>query len=183
MGDEGNMQNQNNNDDVTLIHATIADHPTIQNMGRFYVYDMSEYMSKENGWEIPEDGLYQCIDFKKYFDQKESYPFLIRKGKELAGFVIVDKKGSAPDIDFNMAQFFILRKFKGCGIGKYVAQTCFDRFKGAWEVMVLPRNTGAYQFWKCSIKDYTGSKFTEYTRNVAHLNNSEKNIFRFESKK
>lgn len=169
-------------DDITIIPATLADYQILQNMGRFYVYDMSEYMSKENGWEIPEDGLYECLDFKKYFDQQESYPFIIRKGKELAGFVIIDKKGSDESIDFNMAQFFILRKFKHEGIGRYVAQTCFDKFKGVWELMVLPGNTGAYQFWKRSIQDYTGGKFTEYTRNVAHLSNSEKNIFKFESK-
>lgn len=169
-------------DDITITPAALADHSTIQNMGRFYVYDMSEYLGHLEGWEMPEDGLYECIDFKKYFEQKDSYPFLVRKGKELAGFVIIDKKGSDDNIDFNMAQFFILRKFKGCGVGKYVAQTCFDKFKGTWEVMVLPGNTGAYTFWKRSIQDYTGGNFTEYNRNIAHLNNCEKNIFKFKSK-
>ncbi len=39
-------------------------------MARFYVYDMSEYLGNEEGWEIPEDGLYECIDFKKYWEDK-----------------------------------------------------------------------------------------------------------------
>lgn len=173
-----NKQLQN----IHMISATLADHPIIQNMGRFYVYDMSEYVGTEEGWEMPEDGLYECIDFKKYFDQQESYPFIIRKGKELAGFVIIDKKGSDESIDFNMAQFFILRKFKGKGFGRYVAQTCFDKFKGTWEVMVLPGNTGAYQFWKRIITDYTKGGFTEYTKTIPHLEDCEKDIFRFESK-
>jgi [ribosomal protein S5]-alanine N-acetyltransferase len=166
---------------IELVPASIGDYPIIQNMGRFYVYDMSEYMGSEPGWEIPEDGLYECIDFKKYWETKDTYPFLICYANELAGFVIVDKKGSEAQIDFNMAQFFILRKFKGKGVGRYVAHQCFDRFRGLWEVMVMPGNEGAYRFWRSTIKHYCGDNFTEYTRDIAHFNNNRKNIFSFDS--
>lgn len=163
-----------------LVPATLDDdYLIIQNMGRFYVYDMSEYI-KDEDWAIPENGLYECIDFKKYW-QENAHPFLIRYNQELAGFVIVDKKGADPNTDFNMAQFFILRRFKGQGVGKQIAKLCFDQFKGAWEVMVIPNNTGAYQFWKHTIKEYTADKFTESKEIVAHLSQSEKVIFRFTS--
>lgn len=126
---------------IQLIPATLSDHPAIQNMGRFYVYDMSEYMFSEPGWEIPEDGLYECINFKKYWElDSTAYPFLIKYKDELAGFVIVDQKGLDDQVDFNMAQFFILRKFKSKGLGKFVAQTCFEKFKGSWEVNVMLEN-------------------------------------------
>ena len=168
-----------NNPDIHLIPASLTDYPIIQNMGRFYVYDMSKYMGSEAGWEIPEDGLYECRDFKKYWLDPQAFPYLIRYGKELAGFAIVDKKGSDNQVDFNMAQFFILRKFKGKSVGKQVAYHCFNQYQGVWEIMVLPGNTGAYQFWKKIITQYTQNNFTEYTRQVAHLNNSDKKIFRF----
>lgn len=167
---------------VTLIPATLDDYPTIQNMGRFYVYDMSEFMGDEEGWHIPENGLYECIDFKKYWQTNDAFPFLVRYKGELAGFVIVDKKGSDDKIDFNMAQFYIIRKFKGKGLGKCVAHHCFNTFKGTWEVMVMPHNTGAYQFWKKTITSYSNNTATVYTRNVKHLNYSEKNIFCFKSR-
>jgi ribosomal-protein-alanine N-acetyltransferase len=147
--------------EIKIISATIEDYPVIQNMGRFYVYDMSEYIGKEKGWEIPEDGLYECIDFKKYWEGENNFPFLIRYGNEIAGFVIVDKKGSSPEIDFNMAQFYILRKFKNKGIGCYVAHQCFNKFRGVWEVMVIPGNEGAYRFWRSTIKKYAHNDFTE----------------------
>lgn len=166
---------------IELIPASLSDYPTVQNMGRFYVYDMSEYVGNKPGWKMPENGLYECIDFKKYWQSEESFPFLIRYKGELAGFVIVDKKGSDKQIDFNMAQFFILRKFKNKGIGTYIACYCFDKFKGIWEVMVKPENKGAYQFWKTVITQYTNNNFTEYTCLVKHLNNNEKNIFKFKS--
>ena len=167
--------------EVQIIPASLKDYPTIQNLGRFYVYDMSQYLGSEEGWECPEDGLYECIDFKKYWEVSDAFPFLIRYKNELAGFVIIDKKGSEPKIDFNIAQFFILRKFKNKGIGKYVAQQCFDQFPGVWEVMVIPGNDGAYQFWHSTIKEYTNNQFSEYKKTIKHLGNSLKNIFCFNS--
>ncbi|MBA2653937.1 MAG: GNAT family N-acetyltransferase [Gammaproteobacteria bacterium] len=167
---------------IKLIPATLEDYPVIQNLGRFYVYDMSEYIGNEKGWEIPEDGLYECINFKKYWESENNFPFVVRYENEIVGFAIVDKKGSSPEIDFNMAQFFILRKFTHKGIGKYVAQECFKKFPGVWEVMVIPGNEGAYRFWRATIKNYTHNNFSEYTCDIAHFNNSRKNIFKFDSR-
>lgn len=168
--------------EIKLYPASLKEYSIIQNMGRFYVYDMSEYMGKEDGWEMPENGLYECIDFKKYWEVENAFPFLIRYKNQIAGFVIVNKEGSDSEIDFNMAQFFILRKFKGQGVGRYVAKQCFDKFRGKWEVMVMPENVGAYRFWRATIKNYTNDNFTEYTRDIAHFNNSRKNIFKFDSR-
>ncbi len=172
--------NQINFTKIELIPAPLTDYPVIQNMGRFYVYDMSEYLSRDKDWAIPEDGLYECINLKKYWETDDAYPFLIRYKNELVGFVIIDKKGSESTIDFNMAQFFILKKFTKKGIGCYVAKHCFDKFPGIWEVMVIPGNEGAYRFWRSIIKKYTANNFIEYTREVAHFNDSIKNIFKFD---
>jgi predicted acetyltransferase len=81
-----------------------------------------------------------------------------------------------------VAKFFILRKFKNKGISYYIAHQCFDKFQGVWEVMVLPDNTGAYEFWKLITKNYTADDFVEYTSKAAHLSNSKKDIFKFNSR-
>ncbi len=166
---------------MKLTPATLADHPIIQNLGRFYVYDMSEYV-RDDDWGIPADGLYECIDFKKYWLNGTAKPFLLHYGNELAGFVIIDNNGADADTDFIMAQFFILRRFTGGGVGKYIAKQCFDQFKGKWEVMVIPNNSGAYQFWTNCIQEYTAGNFTETLQSVPHFNHSMKKIFRFNSK-
>ncbi len=62
-----------------------------------------------------------------------------------------------------------------------MAYHCFDRFVGVWEVMFMPKNEGAYQFWKKVIMAYTGNHFQVYVKHVKHLENAEKKIFRFES--
>lgn len=63
-----------------------------------------------------------------------------------------------------------------------VAQKCFKKFHGIWEVIVIPGKEGAYQFWRSTIKNYTNNNFTEYTRDIVHFNNSRKNIFKFDSR-
>jgi len=72
---------------IKLLAATLVDYPTIQNMARFYVYDRTAYM----GWECPENGLFECIDFKDYFENPNKKAFLIRVNDEIAGFCLLDK--------------------------------------------------------------------------------------------
>jgi len=166
-------------DKVTLVPATLQDYPIMQNMGRFYLYDMSEYLGISEKWTLPSDGLYTCIDFKKYWETDNTSPFLVYYEKEVAGFVIVDKKTYSSNADFNMAQFFILRKFKRHGLGRHVAQTMFSRYPGTWEVMVLPGNEGAYRFWRNIITEHTNSNFQETTCEVPHFQYDTRNIFTF----
>ena len=67
-----------------LIPATLNDYPTVQNMARFYLYDRTKYM----GWDCPETGLFECIDFKHHFENPNDHAFLVRVDGELAGFVL-----------------------------------------------------------------------------------------------
>lgn len=145
-------------------------------MASYYSYDMSEYM----GWAQDADGRQNAgMDYLKYWKTENTFPFIIKFQDELVGFVIIDKEVSDPSNDFNIAQFFILKKFQGKGIGRHIAFQCFDQFQGKWEVFVMPRNEGAYRFWRRIIKRYTNNKFKEYTRTVGQ---SIRNIFEFSSK-
>ncbi len=168
---------------VKLVPAPRGDYHIIQNMARFYVYDMSEFLGAAKGWEIPKNGMFECIDFKKYWQVPNCFPFIIKHGTEIAGFVIVNKIGSDDEVDFNMAQFFILSKFKHKGLGRFVAYKCFEQFPGRWEVMVMPGNEGAYRFWRAILRQYTDDNFTEHTRPIAQFNNQERNLFKFDTRR
>jgi predicted acetyltransferase len=100
-------------------------------MARFYVYGLTKYMK----WQCPNNGLFECIDFKKYFIDQDKKVFLIKIDNELAGFVLLDKEILINKIDWNMAEFFILLKFQNCGMGKQIARKIFDIFPGKWSVV------------------------------------------------
>lgn len=147
---------------LDIISATLADHPTVQNMARFYVYDMSRYcgfISKE--WAIPANGLYESFDFKSYFEDSNRKAFLVKIFDELAGFVLINKMGTSNATHWNMGEFFILAKFQGQGVGQKVAQHIWEMLPGTWEVSVIPENTKALSFWRKAISNFKDGKYKE----------------------
>lgn len=159
--------------------------PVIQNMARFYAYDLSKSCGFYElfDWSFPENGLYEAQDVSKYWEEPNRYPFLIRVDDELAGFALINKVGSIPDIDWNMGEFFIVGKFQGKGIGKQVAFEIFDKFPGQWEVMQMPPNIPAIEFWRKVISDYSNNQLIETTITINRPQPRIINIFRFYSSK
>lgn len=167
--------------EVTLVPATTADYATICNLARFYAYDISEFYGDDPEWGVTEDGMYDSeIDFKKYFEDSNASLSLIRYKGKLAGFIIIDKNSIDPTGEFNMAQFFIVRTYKGRGLGKYCAFHYFRKFMGLWEINVLPKNESAYKFWRSIIAEYTNNNFSEKT--LKNKNGKERIIFHFSTK-
>lgn len=118
---------------IDLIPATLKDYPVIQNMARFYVYDLSRECGINSGdWAIAEDGLYESFDFKIYLDDPARKAFVVRVKNELAGFVLLNKACISSKSDWNMGEFFILARFQGKGIGKEVAQLVWRSHPGSW---------------------------------------------------
>lgn len=166
------------NELVSLVPVTQKDFPIIYNLARFYAYDISEFFGDEAGWEMEDDGLYGAgIDYKKYFETENTFPFLIHYKGKLAGFAIIDKDSIDPTANFNMAQFFIVRTYKRKGLGKHTAFKCFEKFKGAWEIHILPQNKTAYLFWRSIINEYTKNNFSE--KIFKNKNQEERIVFLF----
>ncbi len=56
---------------ITLCRATKEDKDTIQNLGRFYVYEMSRYCGFLPTWGTPPNGLFKCIDLSSYCEKPD----------------------------------------------------------------------------------------------------------------
>jgi predicted acetyltransferase len=90
-------------------------------------------------------------------------PFLVRAGDHLAGFALVraySQLTGDPAVH-DLLDFFILRKYRGRGVGATVACALFDRFPGRWEVRQYVTNLAAQRFWRRVIERYTGGRYTE----------------------
>ena len=151
--------------DIHLIPATLNDYPTVQNMARFYIYDRTPFMQ----WECPEDGLYECIDFKHYFEDSACRTYLIRVKQELAGFVLLDHYQYTKPIDWNVGEFFIIAKFQGQGVAQEVMKQIFNRYRGKWSIAVMPENIRAVQFWRKSVNSYCDNDYTEILKTAEEL--------------
>lgn len=160
---------------VRLLPATILDYPAIQNMARFYVYDRTPYM----GWECPESGLFECIDFKHYFENTDEKAFLIHVGNEIAGFVLLDRMNllepnhSSKSEGWNMGEFFILAKFQGKGVASTVIREIFKEHPGKWTIAVMPENIKAVKFWRKMIAEATQGDSQEVFKTEDELRSTE----------
>lgn len=158
---------------IELLPADQQDKPIVQNLGRFYVYEFTGF----TGWRCGEDGLYGCRDLSGYWDT--GHPYLLRVADELAGFAIVDRAAGDDEIDYYIAEFFVLARFQRRGVGRFAAHTLFDRFPGRWEVAQLPGYQRAIRFWRTVIDEYTQGHFEETLAVTPRYNRREMNLLRF----
>lgn len=89
------------------------------------------------------------------------HPFLLKIDSKWAGFAWVEEGSyiDADDDDVNhwlMEEFFIVRKYRGKGMGEWFARAVFDQFPGIWEVGEIHANTDAQRFWRKIIGRYVG---------------------------
>lgn len=153
--------------EIDLIPAILKEYPTIQNMARFYVYDLSRecgFISKD--WALPADELYESFDFYNYFKTPSRKAFLVKVKDELAGFVLLNKTAVSPQTEWNMGEFFILAKFQKKGIGRKVACQIWEIYPGLWEVSIIPENKNALTFWRKAISTFTGGNYTEEIKTI-----------------
>lgn len=158
----------------SLNKATIKDYQIIQNMARFYVYDLSKSCGFNSyDWAMPNDGLYESFDFKEYLEPSSSREAYIVKvnhieahDPELGGFVLINKDTISTDNDWNMGEFFIISRFQRHGLGSIVATQIWEKYPGKWEISVIPENIQATNFWEKTIKIYTNRKFLYETKTI-----------------
>lgn len=143
--------------DLSITPADRRHLPIVQNLARFYIYDMSEFM----GWRCPESGLFGgCDEFFEDWQRNVNHPFVIRARGELAGFAGVKAMQVDNVAGHCIQEFFMLRKFRRQGLGKRAAEDIFSRFPGAWHIEQLAMNAPAQAFWRAVVSAYTHGAFT-----------------------
>jgi predicted acetyltransferase len=140
---------------VELVPAERDQEPVISNLLELYAHDFSEFMDLRLG----QDGRFGYPGLALYWQDEGRFPFLITVDRELAGFALVargSRVGGDP-LTWDMAEFFVVRKFRRGGVGARAACEVWRRFPGSWEVRVLDVNGPALEFWPSAIRRFTGS--------------------------
>ncbi|ANX13615.1 GNAT family N-acetyltransferase [Fictibacillus arsenicus] len=141
-------------------NAEINDKETIKNLMQFYFYDFSEFVEAYVG----NNGLFDEYTYlNNYWEEKERFPYLIEKEGKIAGFILVREVQDKDKRYWSISEFFIMKKFRLSGLGKYAAHQVFQIHKGNWEVFQIESNKPAQAFWRKVIKDYTDEQFAERT--------------------
>ena len=99
-----------------------------------------------------------------WFGDPNTYPLIIVRGSEPVGFARVQRAlagGTAPRVDYRMAEFFVTRARRRLGIGQTAVQLILSRFAGRWEISEYLRNAVAVNFWRRVVAGYTRGTYQE----------------------
>ncbi len=145
--------------DVQVAAAGTDDQERLAGLFALYTYDFSEIL----GIDVEEDGRFQLPALGPYWTVPGHHPFLIRVDAKLAGFALVQERSRLTGHEGvrDMAEFFVMRRYRRRGVGVRAAVFLFDRFRGPWEVRQRPENLDATAFWRPAIARYTGGRFDD----------------------
>jgi predicted acetyltransferase len=160
---------------VKIVRVEPEQKSVLRQLMELYSYDFSEYL----GFDVDDHGWYGYPYLDHYWTELNRHPFFIRAKDKLAGFVLVtqnydlepEKQG------FEVAEFFVMRKYRRQGIGRQAASKVFDLLPGVWKVSVVSPNQAALKFWQKVVATYTQG---EYTLSSQVRDELERRIFHFE---
>ena len=141
--------------DCVVRPAVAGERLPIQRMLELYQHDLSDLWDQD----LDVHGEYGYALDRYWVDD---HPFVATVGGRYAGFALVDSAVRIGTEGHWMDQFFVLRKYRGRGIGRRLARAAFAALPGRWEVGQMPANLPAQAFWRRVIGEYTGGRYREH---------------------
>jgi predicted acetyltransferase len=146
-------------DDVSLDPVLPADGQVLGNLMELNAHDMSPFSSME----MKSDCFFKCDERSIYSLQSVNrVPFLIRCRNKVVGFVVITRGPlSSANPEFDVTEFFVVRRYRQLGVGRRAAHLLWDRFAGYWSVRVSDGNKPAIHFWRTIVAEYSRGVFSE----------------------
>jgi predicted acetyltransferase len=145
--------------EIHVVAAERSDQEALGNLFQLYAYDFSEILPVD----VEETGRFKVASLDAYWLDAWRFPFLLRADGRLAGFALVHRKSrlsGAKDV-WDMAEFFVLRRYRRARVGLEAAHRIFAMHAGKWEVRQRTANVEATSFWRTAIAAHTGGRFGE----------------------
>tara|TARA_B100000609_G_C17140022_1_gene395011 strand:- start:312 stop:857 length:546 start_codon:yes stop_codon:yes gene_type:complete len=138
--------------DIRANRATYDEKPIFRRLLELYAYDFSVY----DNLTLNDHGEYGYKYLDHYWTESDRHPFLLRIHGKPAGFAMVNSHCFIQDAQFAIAEFFVVRLHRRCGIGTLFAKSVINQFPGTWEVRVMASNEPAEAFWSRLITTHYG---------------------------
>jgi predicted acetyltransferase len=138
--------------EVSVRSATDEERPTVVALAQLYLHDLSTV----EDWELDETGrfgvrsLTGCWPRPGEVTDVTRHPFLIRADGHIAGFAVVDEvsRVTGDRTVTDMAEFFVVRRWRRHGVGRAAAHRLVAAFPGRWEIRPCPGYPPAAAFWR-----------------------------------
>lgn len=131
----------------------------ILNLMQLYTYELSFYADETTNFQLLDSGLYAMSKYiELYWQEENRHPYLLKFNGNLAGFVL---ERFNEENQNEIAEFFVINKYRKLGAGTFMAKEMFKRYKGKWEIRTLLKNKRAQEFWRKVIKEVSNGKYEE----------------------
>lgn len=142
---------------IILKQIDLEEREILSNMLEKYDYEFSQYDNRD----VNKLGLfgYKYLDY--YWTEESRWAYFIIVDGKLAGFVMVNDLPEAEDreTDFQIAEFFVMYKYRRLGVGKQAFFKVLDMHKGRWQLKVHPKNVTSVHFWTKVVNEYTKGNY------------------------
>ena len=146
--------------EINLIAVPYKKKFVLQNLLELYLYDMSEFSDEQDKMDINEGGLFGYKYLDHYWTEDGRYPYFIIADGVLSGLCLIRTMEQLP-LTFEVAEFFVLKKYRKSGVGKTAMSQVFERYKGRWIINTPIKNLAAQSFWRKVVENAAHSAFTE----------------------
>jgi predicted acetyltransferase len=128
---------------VDLVTVDEADKSVLMNLIQFYQYDFSEI--RDLAWTRHGTFTYRYLD--AYFTEADREAYFITVDGHLAGFTLA--RGDVDqDRSWNVAEFFVARRYRRQGVARASARLLFARHPGVWTLSIDHNNGPATALWR-----------------------------------
>ena len=134
---------------LDIYRASADEQHIIGNLLQLYLYEFCAL----TGNDVERDGRFPWDGLEEYWDDQSLHPFLFKANTKLAGFALIQRVSVVtgdPNV-WDMEGFFVVEKYRRCGVGSSVISHLFREFVGSWEIRVLKGNDRALEFWRHAV--------------------------------
>lgn len=152
-------------EDAVIELVPEAEKPVLARYLQFYLYEHAEFEDRK-----AVDGVFRYRWFDAYWREPDRrWPFWMRTAEDVVAFALV--RLDDEDGRYEMAEFFVVNRYRGQGLGDRFARDVLLRFDGEWKVSQVLHNKRAVAFWRRVIGglgDYREAKWTS-EKGVAYV--------------
>ena len=142
---------------IELKTVLLEEKEILKNLLEKYDYEFSQYDNRD----VNNLGLYGYKYLDYYWTEKNRWAYFICVDGKLAGFVMVIDLPEVYDreTDFQMAEFFVMYKYRRLGVGRKAVFEVLDKHRGRWQLKRHPKNITSVLFWDRVISEYTKGNY------------------------
>ena len=142
-----------------LLEVQEKDKDVIYNLMQLYTYELSLFEDETTNFQLLDNGVFKLSKYiDLYWTEEGRHPYILRCEGKLAGFVLERYNEDGMN---EIAEFFVLNKYRKLGAGTFMANEMFKKYKGKWEIKTLLKNKTAQKFWRTVVKNVSNGNYNE----------------------